>query len=479
MTGVAAIAICAAFTSCSKSDELYDPEVAQGISKEQAIASVYNSYNDAFIKTFGQPAADQDWGFGTGTRTARTESNLWYEDKPQGYGLTKPDDLFDEEIEYVMDWFSQEREGHGEVLDVKNYFVQQVAYGNKYDQGVKYPVSGQVFETIRNGEPVYRTENYEVQSKEHMDWIASNLKANVQSEADCDHVNNFNTGSGSLMYMENSETKYGFAFKDSWGTEDKLVSKNYYMVHLVADYKGKHIDGWYVGFDYQTSKAEMGANGDPNMVKSSVKLEPDGKYNDRVVKIVPSNETIPSGYDLRIMAEDLNAKATDNPESAVSDWDFNDVVLDVKFINDNQVKVRLVAAGGTLPLRINGDDNLEVHKLFNNTSVGIMVNTVRSEATKKNVEGNYTTITNLPEFTLTIQGVKAAKGKNIKLEVKKPLSNGTEDWVEMKATTGQPAAKFAVKPTVDYCEERQHIQNKYNLFGQWVQHADLVWYNPD
>ena len=257
MTGIAAIAMCAAFTSCSHD---VDPVSQEDLNK-MAAEKVVNNYNQAFIATFGQPAANQDWGFGTSvTRTAKTESNLWYEDKPTGYGLQKPADLFPEEIEYVMDWFSQVRQGHGEVLDVNNYFVQQVAYGNKYDQGVKYPVSGQVFETIRNGQAVYRTENYEVQSKEHMDWIAANMTANVESEQDCDHVNNFNTGSGSLMYMEDSETKYGFAFKDSWGTVDKLVSTNYYMVHLVADYKGKHIDGWYVGFDYQTSKVEYTAD---------------------------------------------------------------------------------------------------------------------------------------------------------------------------------------------------------------------------
>ena len=154
MTGIAAIAMCAAFTSCSHD---VDPVSQEDLNK-MAAEKVVNNYNQAFIATFGQPAANQDLGFGTSvTRTAKTESNLWYEDKPTGYGLQKPADLFPEEIEYVMDWFSQVRQGHGEVLDVNNYFVQKVAYGNKYDQGVKYPVSGQVFETIRDGNPVYRT----------------------------------------------------------------------------------------------------------------------------------------------------------------------------------------------------------------------------------------------------------------------------------------------------------------------------------
>ena len=64
MTGVAALAICAAFTSCSKSEELYD---AGQITKNEA-AQIEENYNRAFIATFGQPAANQDWGFGSSSR---------------------------------------------------------------------------------------------------------------------------------------------------------------------------------------------------------------------------------------------------------------------------------------------------------------------------------------------------------------------------------------------------------------------------
>ena len=60
MTGVAAVAMCAAFTSCSKTEDLYDP----GAVEEMEIASVYEQYNQAFIKTFGQVNPNQDWGFG-------------------------------------------------------------------------------------------------------------------------------------------------------------------------------------------------------------------------------------------------------------------------------------------------------------------------------------------------------------------------------------------------------------------------------
>ena len=59
MTGIAAIALCAAFTSCSK-----DMDFEQ-MTPESAVLSKYNA---AFIQAFGQPAPDQTWGFGTPTK---------------------------------------------------------------------------------------------------------------------------------------------------------------------------------------------------------------------------------------------------------------------------------------------------------------------------------------------------------------------------------------------------------------------------
>jgi hypothetical protein len=72
MTGVAAVAMCAAFTSCSKTEDLYDP----GAVREMEIANVYEQYNRAFIKTFGQVNPNVDWGFGkrAGTRANSGET---------------------------------------------------------------------------------------------------------------------------------------------------------------------------------------------------------------------------------------------------------------------------------------------------------------------------------------------------------------------------------------------------------------------
>ena len=67
MTGIAAVAMCAAFTSCS-----HDFDFEQTTQEE----AIQNKYEAAFIKAFGQPAPDQDWGFGTATTRSLTRAAM-------------------------------------------------------------------------------------------------------------------------------------------------------------------------------------------------------------------------------------------------------------------------------------------------------------------------------------------------------------------------------------------------------------------
>ena len=61
MTGIAALAMCAGFTSCSHDLSL---PTQQDIN-ELVAQKVTDNYNRAFIDKFGQPAENQDWGFGS------------------------------------------------------------------------------------------------------------------------------------------------------------------------------------------------------------------------------------------------------------------------------------------------------------------------------------------------------------------------------------------------------------------------------
>jgi hypothetical protein len=75
MTGMAALAICAAFTSCSKDTDVYN--------SDQPKQDIQATYEQNFIKVFGQPAANQDWGFGSvaKTRAFDVNGNEWHTPK--------------------------------------------------------------------------------------------------------------------------------------------------------------------------------------------------------------------------------------------------------------------------------------------------------------------------------------------------------------------------------------------------------------
>ena len=66
MTGVAALAMCAGFTSCSHDvDGMSQEELSEYYAQK-----IVETYEKAFIENIGQPAPNQDWGFGATTSVA-------------------------------------------------------------------------------------------------------------------------------------------------------------------------------------------------------------------------------------------------------------------------------------------------------------------------------------------------------------------------------------------------------------------------
>ena len=190
--------------------------------------------------------------------------------------------------------------------------------------------------------------------------------------------------------------------------------------------------------------------------------------------IVPPANT-PS---LHVMAEDLSV-------SDASDFDFNDCVIDVFYVDANTVTIKLLAAGGTLPLRINEDDNWEVHKLFD-VDVTCMVNTGTKYHT---AHAPYSQVDGKAAVELTLTGKTWSSDQNtfaaqvnsqVKLEVYKD-----NRWIELTAEQGQPACKIATSVNIYmkdydwYPEEYRWPWEKQNigeLFLHYVQHPTEQWY---
>ena len=222
----------------------------------------------------------------------------------------------------------------------------------------------------------------------------------------------------------------------------------------IFSYKGYNFVGfedWY-DYDYNDMVLSVVGNIEP---ATTVNIEEEDE----------EEEDEPAADVIRIIAEDLSA-------SSASDFDFNDIVLDVKFGTPAVLTLR--AAGGTLPLRINGDDNLEVHKLFGvwpedvetideNTPALTMVNTYAG----KHNQYAPVVIDASKGFTKSI--TTRAEANDLKIEV---FKHGT--WQTLTAVKGEPACKLAVDTSFNWLDERQSIKGVYPSFIDWATDANFT-----
>ena len=160
---------------------------------------------------------------------------------------------------------------------------------------------------------------------------------------------------------------------------------------------------------------------------------------------------------IRIIAEDLSA-------SGDSDFDFNDVVLDVTF--GNPATITLTHAGGTLPLTVNGH---EVHKLFGvwQGDDAIDVNTPKQKMVNTGAGTSAAPVDLTHVLNVSINSRSEANTK-LTLKVYKEGS-----WEEMTAPKGEPACKLAVGQDFTVLRERQSIKGQYPLFLDWVKDANF------
>lgn len=182
----------------------------------------------------------------------------------------------------------------------------------------------------------------------------------------------------------------------------------------------------------------------------------------------------PSSGKLRIICEDLSV-------TQATDWDFNDVVFDIQLVKENtEAEITLLAAGGTLPLRIgseNGVGGEEVHELFG-VATNVMVNTnASSGVTREKVSFSLPIKAEWKEEETSGEALLKAVAKNMPVEVYK-LVNGTKTWVTLECKKGKATAKVAVnggENGFEWCDEREHINDRYhyedvygNIYGAFT-----------
>ena len=265
MTGMAAVALCGAFTSCSRESDF-------GAQTPQQ--SIQETYETAFKTRFGDPAPEQNWGFGPSvaasramTRGHNANANEWADpDKDHG-GWVVPDPLDEKQKLRVKAYFQYNQYPGGIDCDYTDFFVQQVYKGNPSTKG---PYSDEQYQSANNGWVV---------GSDHMDHLTA---GSIH-----DHINNFNFGTYSgggtvnvldngqhvggtshpdqIMLMVNSQTDC-FGYWNSNGTvghDDRyrLVSaeiiddwiEKHADLGFGPDYGMKVVDDWnrsFIGFDF-------------------------------------------------------------------------------------------------------------------------------------------------------------------------------------------------------------------------------------
>ena len=257
MTVMAAVALGGMFTSCSK-----DADLSGG--QNSAEFNIVQNYENAFITRFGQPAANQTWGFGSAaalTRSENANANEWADPNKAYGGLLVPPPLTDEQIAVVTKYFQITPNLGYEDPHWTNYFIQQVYKGHT---SPREGYSPEAYLAANGSTYLY--------ASDYMDHLAAIDGTFV------DHINNFNHGdcstngtvldnggnandgpfhSDKIMYMKESTTK-SFGYYNSNGSVRRteytgLVSYKTIMAALGSEADCLE-DGWnrsFMGFDFE------------------------------------------------------------------------------------------------------------------------------------------------------------------------------------------------------------------------------------
>lgn len=536
--GLLALVVGGFTASCADKDGDYVP-----VGQQKATA-----YADAFKELIGgEVAPNHDWGFTktsivsetaqarANTRGSEPNQTVWpdygYPTKPGELKATTPSGKSEEQI--VTEWFQNHTIADAVTLDCNNYWVLQVHY-----KDYNYTANQHEWEKYENGQEVWKTGTQTVNPKGHMDQIYANKDANSTSY---DHIYNFNTGSGDFMLVINSETKYGFGYEESWGTSDKHVYNRSFMAHIVDEANG--IDGYYVGFDYQAYKKSnvsyTNNNGETITYNDNKDwaYEPDGIYDDRIIKIVPgttAHEITPGGGSSsnststrtdrierrrlvsqgRIFCEDLG---TDAARMTKSDIDFNDAVFDAKiwrlgqydvtYVNGNYssetdylegiydnglengkfkyiAEIRLLAAGGTVPLKIGGNYGFEIHSKFGEGNNRTITHTTIINTMGAPSQANFSTTVSTETcdaVTVEVDITSLVAGKS---EIGLDIIPIDVEWVsqtgqsvgELTADFGKAPQKLCVPIGTPWVYERIPITDAYKDFAAYAtSRTPLFW----
>jgi len=360
-------------------------------------------FNDQQVATF-----DADGKF-IGMRGVNANGNEW------GLYVEVPQPLTQDQKDIVTEWFKSHENPEGVAVNWSDFFVQQV-YKGEWGSNMNY---------LYCGSDTDHTYNFNAGDAGTYGNVCYGLKPNARDNNDRIY------GSDKIEFMVNSSTEY-FGFHNSF---DSYFYKDNYVI-IPGDIIDSSVAGmFFVGFDFE-------ANGQAD----NQKVARDYFFDNWIVKITPGMYKERE----RVMVEDLIANNLSQIDK--SDWDFNDAVFDVAFV-DNDAVITLWAAGGTKDLTIGGK---EVHELFGKP-VSTMINT--------NATGG---VDGLAPVIFRIPNVGTNNAKDIVVKVGNTVLDAPE---------GKAPQKIEVSRNTRWMKERVIITEGYAKFADYATtNSPANWY---
>ncbi len=156
------------------------------------------------------------------------------------------------------------------------------------------------------------------------------------------------------------------------------------------------------------------------------------------------------------------------------DWDFNDVVYAIEHVSgQTTAKLKLLAAGGTLPVKISYNDNVirfngkeDLHEAF-----GV------DQKTPVNVGGYSASPVYSEEFTVGADAFSmSTHASAFKIHVEYPDgSQGAQIGVPDRNAGQEPQAFLVADPNWQWPNEKVSITSMYSQFTEWVANLNTNW----
>lgn len=496
MTGIAALAMCAAFTSCSHDD--FTPKSQIEIAQAE--------YEAAFVKHFGEINKDHMWGFDTnnssraitrsynnGQPYADTEGKFWARTDDQykaQYNYKVPAVLTAAQKDKVRRYFQQNQyPGGKECENMTEYFVQHVYTGTTntsgslttekyYDGNLTLQPCCNHMDQLSVGSMNLHVNDYNATTSSFRDVWDGVTYQNGWPKANESYVENWNHAylhQDQIMLMGNVDTQsfgYHNSMASNWDTTNyRLVSGDDIqawdnstvasngesadvsgMLFLGFDYEGR-LDNDYISI--QTDGAgnryfdgnlnmygfRLATDADPANKKAYMKNHVGGN---NPMYVQGCADGYFSDWIVRIIKAEKKKEIKEEGRiicedlGTSDDFDFNDIVFDATIYTDGTCDITILAAGGTLDVTVAGQD---IH-----SHTGIMT-----------LNCNY---------SFTVSGYNSLI--DIPIVVTTTNSAGEITSYALHCERGAAPQKICVDKNYKWCTERTHIDDAYPGFKTWV-----------